>query len=77
MTTGTPVRRVPGGIFIDGEHAYLYVAPGGDVREDRPRLAGSTLVIERGDVLLRLEGRGLTPRRGLALLRPDSARVSG
>jgi hypothetical protein len=67
---GTEVRQVPGGgLFFSGrKHVYLYVAPDGEIREDRPFLAGNTLVVERGDVLLRLEGPDLTPARGLELL---------
>jgi hypothetical protein len=67
---GTDVRRVPDGLFFSGrEHAYLYRRPGGEVAEDRPRLAGDTFVTERGDVLLRLEAPRLTVARARALLR--------
>ena len=66
---GTDVRPVPEGVFLSGgEHVYLYVRPDGTVAEDRPRLAGNTLVTQRGDVLLRLEGRGLTLERARELL---------
>ena len=69
VTPGTEVRRVPGGFFVSGpEHAYLYRRPSGGVGEDRPFLAGPTLVVERRGVLLRLEAPRLTPARGLALL---------
>jgi hypothetical protein len=67
---GSDVRQVPGGgLFFSGrEHVYLYVGPDGEVRQDRPFLAGNTLVVERDDLLLRLEGRGLTADRALELL---------
>jgi hypothetical protein len=67
---GTRVRRLPGGaVFLSGrDHVYLYLRPDGEVAEGRPFLAGNTLLVERGDLLLRLEGRGLTPARGLELL---------
>lgn len=65
----TAVRRVPGGIFISGpEHSYLYIARDGEVAQDRPFLAAETLIVQRGGLLLRLERRGLTPDRALALL---------
>lgn len=67
---GTEVRRTPDGLFFSGrEHVYLYRRPGGEVAEDRPRLAGDTFVTRRGDVLLRLEARNLTIQRARALLR--------
>jgi hypothetical protein len=70
VAPGARVRRVPGGVFLSGpDHAYLYVRPDGENMEGRPFLAGNTLVVERGDLLLRLEGRGLTAARALALLR--------
>jgi hypothetical protein len=67
---GTRVRQLPGGgLFFSGrDHVYLYLRPDGSVAEGRPFLAGNTLLVERGDLLLRLEGRGLTPARGLELL---------
>jgi hypothetical protein len=67
---GTEVRRVRDGLFFSGrEHVYLYRRPGGGVAEDRPRLAQNTFVTQRGDVLLRLEARGLTLQRARALVR--------
>ena len=67
---GGRVRPLPGGaVFLSGaDHAYAYVAPDGSLRDARPSLAGNTLLVERGDLLLRLEGRGLTAARALALL---------
>ncbi|HEV3001070.1 MAG TPA: hypothetical protein VGW75_10070 [Solirubrobacteraceae bacterium] len=74
VTTRTEVRavRVGGapGVFLDGApHAYLYVAPDGTVQEDRARLAGSTLVFNRGDTLVRIEGKGLELGRALRIAR--------
>ena len=44
------------GAFISGgEHAYLYETPRGEVREDRPLLAGPTLVWVGGGRVHRLE----------------------
>jgi hypothetical protein len=67
---GTRVQQLPGGgLFFSGrDHVYLYLRPDGSVAQGRPFLAGNTLLVERGDLLLRLEGRGLTPARGLELL---------
>jgi hypothetical protein len=45
-------------VFISGgEHAYVYETPGGDIREDRPLLAGPTLIWQRGGLVFRLETR--------------------
>jgi hypothetical protein len=65
---GTDVRAVPGGAFIEGRHFYLYLRPDGSIREGRT--AASTLIVERGDLLLRLEGEGLTYERAQRLLGP-------
>jgi hypothetical protein len=44
------------GAFISGgAHAYLYVTPQGEVREDRALLAGPTLIWEQDGLVLRLE----------------------
>lgn len=74
VTTRSQVRavRVGGapGVYIDGApHAYLYAAPDGTVREDRARLAGDTLVLNRGDTLVRIEGRRLPLDRALLIAR--------
>jgi hypothetical protein len=67
---GTRVRRIREGLFISGrEHVYLYTRPDGTIAEDHPRLAGNTLVTQRGDLLLRLDGRDLTLAEARALLR--------
>lgn len=50
------VRVVPEGLFVEGRHAYLYLDPEKRIRTAETRLAGTTLLVERGDLLLRLEG---------------------
>jgi hypothetical protein len=63
------VRGVPEGVFIEGRHAYLYLRPDGTVAQDETRIAHNTLISERGDVLLRLEGgRDLTYARARKLI---------
>lgn len=47
-----------GAFLSGGMHAYLYVTPGGDIREDHPLLAGPTLIWEQGGLVLRLESSG-------------------
>ena len=54
VTPGNQVRAVPGGLFIRGEHVYLYVRPDGSI--DEARTTGTALIVQRGDLLLRLEG---------------------
>jgi hypothetical protein len=58
--TGTDVTAVRvgdrrGAFISGGTHGYLYVAPGGEVREDHPLLAGPTLIWESHGLVLRLE----------------------
>jgi hypothetical protein len=57
---GTRIRRVsvngdPGLLFTGAPHVYLYLDPTGTVVEDRPLLAGTTLVLERDGAVVRLE----------------------
>ncbi len=57
---GTDVERVEvrgrlGAFISGGEHAYLYETPDGQVREDRPLLAGPTLVWTGSGRVYRLE----------------------
>jgi hypothetical protein len=57
---GTRIRRVtvdghPGLLFTGAPHVYLYLDPSGQVVEDRPWLAGTTLVLERDGAVVRLE----------------------
>ena len=67
----TDVRAVPGGIFITGRHGYLYLDPAGEVRQEQTRIASNTLITERGDVLLRLEGdETLTSAEARRLIAP-------
>jgi hypothetical protein len=58
---GTEIRSVRIGgrvaLWLSGEpHAFLYVTPAGDVRDETLRLARNTLLWERGELLYRLEG---------------------
>jgi hypothetical protein len=44
------------GVWISGEpHVFLYRDERGDVREETLRLAGNTLLFERGNLLVRIE----------------------
>jgi hypothetical protein len=46
------------GYWFSGEpHFFTYVDARGDFREERTRLAGNTLIWQRGDLTLRLEGQ--------------------
>jgi hypothetical protein len=69
---GTGVRRIriggrPAVLFSGASHVYLYLDPSGQVVEDRPWRAGTTLVLERGDAVIRLEAAtGATDLRRLA-----------
>lgn len=67
-TVVEPLRfRGKAGAFIAGApHAFLVEHPDGSVDELRPRLAGNTLVVEYGDLVVRIEGR-LDRRAALAL----------
>jgi hypothetical protein len=61
MTGGGLVEEVtvaggPGYFFSGEPHAFTYVDATGVYREERTRLAGNTLIWERGDLTLRLEG---------------------
>ena len=74
VTTRSRVRAVDvdgaRGVFIDGApHSYVYRRPDGTTGEDRPRLAGNTLVFNRGDLLVRVEGRRLALDRALEIAR--------
>lgn len=45
-------------VWLDGKpHRFLYVDPSGEPREETLRLAGNTLLWQRGELTLRLEGR--------------------
>ena len=57
------------GYWISGEpHAVFYIDARGELREDRGRLAGNTLVWQDGDLIYRLESR-LSKERALAIAR--------
>jgi hypothetical protein len=67
LSAGERVRRVPGGVFIRGRHFYAYVDRLGEFVTGETRVAGRTLIIERGGLVLRLEGaRFRAARRFLA-----------
>ena len=68
VQSGDAARKVPGGIFVRGRHFVAYLRPDGSVVSGES--AASTLLVERGDLLLRLTGRGLTYERARALLAP-------
>lgn len=58
---GTLIERVTingqPGYWLEGEpHAFLFVDPDGKIREETLRLAGNTLLWQRGELTLRLEG---------------------
>ena len=67
---GTVVRDTPDGVFFGGrDHVVLFKDASGAVVQDRPRLAGPTFLTQRGDVLVRIEGRGLTEARAREIAR--------
>lgn len=74
---GTDVRRLRIGAdqayFLSGEaHGFAYEAHTGDVRFEDQRLAGNTLLVEHGDLLLRIEGE-ISRARAVALARSITA----
>jgi len=56
MVEEVTVGGEPGYWFSGEPHFFTYEDAGGNVREERTRLAGNTLVWQRGDLTLRLEG---------------------
>ena len=69
--TGTIIREVTvdgePGLFVDGdEHFVMFLDENGLVSDERTYLAGTVLLWNRGDLLLRLEG-DLTYRKALEL----------
>ena len=55
---GVSVERVRGGYFLSGApHGVAYLGRDGVPVVERQRLAGNTLLVERADVLIRVEGR--------------------
>ena len=79
---GTDARAVRvngdrGVLFTGADHVYLYLDPTGQVVEDRPWLAGDTLVLERDGAVVRLEAAAgaAALRRLAASLRVSAARA--
>jgi hypothetical protein len=74
VTTRSRVRptTVEGrpGVFIEGApHYVLFARPNGTIAEDRGRLAGDTLVYNRGGTLVRIEARDLSLARAREIAR--------
>jgi hypothetical protein len=64
------------GVWIEGEHVLLFRSRDGRILEERARLAGNTLLLQHGSLLVRLEGE-LTRERAVeiaASLRPVGPR---
>jgi hypothetical protein len=67
VSQASTVDRFPGGVWIAGApHFFFYRTPSGSLREDSLRLAGNVLVVERGPLLVRIEGAP-TKRRALEI----------
>jgi hypothetical protein len=55
------------GLWISGEpHVVFYRDSSGEVREGTARLAGNTLLVERGDLLVRIEAE-ISKEQALAI----------
>jgi hypothetical protein len=54
------------GLWIEGQHALLFRSRDGQILEERGRLAGNTLLVEHGSLLVRLEGE-FTRERALEI----------
>jgi hypothetical protein len=65
--TVTVTGGAPGLFLSGGPHVVFYRDSGGEIRDETLRLAGNTLLWERGDLLLRLES---------ALPRDEAVRVA-
>ena len=68
---GVTVERIevegrPGLWIEGGPHALLFRGPGGRILEDAARLAGNTLLLQHGSLLVRLEGE-LSRERALEI----------
>jgi hypothetical protein len=57
MVKEVTVGGQPGYFFSGEPHFFSYQDPSGGFREERTRLAGNTLIWQRGDLTLRLEGQ--------------------
>jgi hypothetical protein len=55
VETVTVTGGAPGIFLSGGPHVVFYRDPGGEIRDETLRLAGNTLLWERGELLLRLE----------------------
>jgi hypothetical protein len=78
VSQGTSVEEVTvdggRGLWISGEpHVVFYRDGNGEVRDETLRLAGNTLLWERGSLLLRIESK-LTREEALAIARSFQAR---
>jgi hypothetical protein len=59
----TRVQRLRGGVYLAGApHFFFYRTPDGAIREDSLRLARDVLLLERGELLVRVEGAGTLER---------------
>jgi hypothetical protein len=72
-TQATTVERLRVGrhraVWVAGApHEFFYRLPGGDFREESLRVAGNVLLVERGRVLVRLEG-ATSKARAVAIAR--------
>ena len=57
------VQRLPNGLYVSGApHFFFYRSPDGAIREDTLRLARDVLLLERGRLLVRIEGAGSLER---------------
>ena len=66
MVEEVTVGGEPGYWFSGEPHFFTYQDARGAVREERTRLAGNTLIWQRGDLTLRLEGE-ITKQEALAI----------
>jgi len=66
MVEEVTVGGEPGYWFSGEPHFFTYQDARGEVREERTRLAGNTLIWQRGDLTLRLEGE-ITKQEALAV----------
>jgi hypothetical protein len=66
MVEEVTVGGQPGYWFSGEPHFFTYEDAGGNVREERTRLAGNTLIWQRGDLTLRLEGE-ISRQQALAI----------
>jgi hypothetical protein len=71
---GTKIEKLPGGYFLSGApHGVVFTRPDGTIVFQDQRLAGNTLLIERGSLLVRVEGE-IGRARALEIARTVPAR---